>query len=219
MVKEKLGINQPGAPLFLTDDALWLVSPRVPREFKGYLLQNGVGGIPGDDTRLYDEMQAHGLIEANTQGQSVWSVTIQQDGWSVDLSCLRVPPALIWPTTEERPEPWSGSLTGREKAQKEGKKDRAEPDTAQSTADARPTPPATAPLQSVAAAPAADAADQDKSSPTMEQAGGLDTDSLIDLVTGGDTDNRWRSQVPIATLLKGPELFTKRVVHHTGPDT
>lgn len=193
LVKEKLGINQPGAPLYLTDDALWLVSPRVPRELKGYLLENGVGGIPGDDTRLYDEMQAHGLIEANPQGQSVWPVTIVKDDWSVDLSCLRVPPALIWPSAEERPEPWSGTLTVREKASKKGKKDQAEADATPAPVDTAPaatgtTPPSPPSSAESSAMPATDAPEQGTSM-TATEVPGLDTDSLIDLVTGGETAN------------------------------
>ncbi|MDN3525268.1 MobH family relaxase [Halomonas sabkhae] len=192
LVKEKLGINQPGAPLYLTEDALWLVSPRVPRELKGYLLENGVGGIPGSDTRLYDEMQAHGLIEANPQGQSVWPVTIAKDDWSVDLSCLRVPLALIWPTPEERPEPWSGTLTVREKASKKGKKDQAEAATP-APVDTAPaatgtTPPSLPSSAESSATPATDAPEQGTSTSATEVPG-LDTDSLIDLVTGGETAN------------------------------
>ncbi|MFM9271928.1 MobH family relaxase [Halomonas elongata] len=190
LVKEKLGINQPGAPLYLTDEALWLVSPRVPRELKAYLLENGVGGIPGDDTRLYDEMQAHGLIEANPQGQSVWPVSIVKDDWSVDLSCLRVPPALIWPSAEERPEPWSGTLTVREKASKKGKKDQVEADATPAPVDTAPAATSTMPPSSAESSvtPATDAPEQGTNTSATEVPG-LDTDSLIDLVTGGETAN------------------------------
>ncbi|MFG6179699.1 TraI domain-containing protein, partial [Halomonas sp. THAF12] len=42
LVKERLSLNVQGAPAFLTDEALWLVAPRVPRDLKSHLLESGV---------------------------------------------------------------------------------------------------------------------------------------------------------------------------------
>src|SRR5690554_4376394 len=62
IVTEKIRLNEKGAQGFVTPEALWLVTPLVPREIKSYLLSHGIEGVPSNESRLYDEMQSHGLI-------------------------------------------------------------------------------------------------------------------------------------------------------------
>lgn len=104
----KLSVNgTKGSAIYLTDEAVWLVSPRVPRELKAYLLEQGIAGIPSDESRLYDEMLAHSLISPTPSGQAVWSgCTISIGDWSTSsLHLLKAAPSLIWGTDDERPEP------------------------------------------------------------------------------------------------------------------
>ncbi|WP_061291184.1 MobH family relaxase [Azotobacter vinelandii] len=103
----KLPVNgTKGSSVYLTDEAVWLVSPRVPRELKAYLLEQGIGGIPSDESRLYDEMLAHGLISPTQSGQAVWSgCTVSIGDWSTSaLHLLKASPSLIWGPDDERPE-------------------------------------------------------------------------------------------------------------------
>ncbi|WP_193091596.1 MobH family relaxase [Halomonas colorata] len=111
LVKEQLTLNAPRAPAYLTDDALWIVSPSVPNQLKAYLLEHGVGGVPSNTTRMYDEMQAHGLIEEAGEGKSVWKADVQIGDWRASLSFLKVPAGLIWGAEEERPSTLNGTLT------------------------------------------------------------------------------------------------------------
>lgn len=111
LVKEQLTLNAPRAPAYLTDDALWIVSPSVPNQLKAYLLEHGVGGVPSNTTRMYDEMQAHGLIEEADEGKSVWKADVQIGDWRASLSFLKVPAGLVWGPDEERPPALNGTLT------------------------------------------------------------------------------------------------------------
>ncbi len=111
VVKEQLVLNVPRAPAYLTEDALWIVAPSVPNQVKSHLLQHGVGGVPSKTTRLYDEMQAHGLILEAGDGKSVWQCEVSIGDWQASLSFLKVPPSVIWGAGEERPSVLAGKLT------------------------------------------------------------------------------------------------------------
>jgi len=113
LVKEQLTLNAPRAPAYLTDDALWIVAPSVPNQLKAYLLSHGVTGVPSNTTRMYDEMQAHGLIEEAGEGKSVWKADVQIYEWQATLSFLKVPVSLIWSACDERPPVLNGTVTVR----------------------------------------------------------------------------------------------------------
>lgn len=109
IVKEKIRLNEKGAQGFVTVDALWLVTPLVPREIKSYLLSHGIEGMPSNESRLYDEMQAHGLIMENPEGRSVWKCKVEIGEWRADLSMLKVHKSLVW-SGDEEPETFLGNI-------------------------------------------------------------------------------------------------------------
>ena len=109
IVTEKIRLNEKGAQGFVTAEALWLVTPLVPREIKSYLLSHGIEGVPSNESRLYDEMQSHGLIIENPEGRSVWKCRVEMGEWRTDLSMLKVHKSLVW-SGDEEPEIFSGSV-------------------------------------------------------------------------------------------------------------
>lgn len=109
MVKEQFKLNQKGGVAWLTDEALWLVSPRAVNELKAHLYAQGIKSIPADLNRLYGELQAHGLIEEVTDGKSVWKCEISEGDWKQSFNMIKVPPTLIW-GVEGKPTPFSGSI-------------------------------------------------------------------------------------------------------------
>ena len=109
IVTEKIRLNEKGAQGFVTPEALWLVTPLVPREIKSYLLSHGIEGVPSNESRLYDEMQSHGLIIENPEGRSVWKCRVEMGEWRTDLSMLKFHKSLVW-SGDEEPEVFSGSV-------------------------------------------------------------------------------------------------------------
>lgn len=109
IVTEKIRLNEKGAQGFVTPEALWLVTPLVPREIKSYLLSHGIESVPSNESRLYDEMQSHGLIIENPEGRSVWKCRVEMGEWRTDLSMLKVHKSLVW-SGDEEPEVFSGSV-------------------------------------------------------------------------------------------------------------
>ncbi|MBE0490341.1 MAG: TraI domain-containing protein [Halomonas sp.] len=109
IVTEKIRLNEKGAQGFVTSEALWLVTPLVPREIKSYLLSHGIEGVPSNESRLYDEMQSHGLIIENPEGRSVWKCRVKVGEWGADLSMLKVHKSLVW-SGDEEPEVFSGRV-------------------------------------------------------------------------------------------------------------
>lgn len=95
-----------GSAVFLSEDAVWFVTPTVPRSLKTYLYEQGISGVPADESRLYDEMLAHGLVLPNPEGLAVWSgCTVKIGDWSTSkLHLLKAAPSLIWGMEDDRPE-------------------------------------------------------------------------------------------------------------------
>lgn len=110
LVREQFKLNQKGGMGWLTDEALWLVSPRAVNELKTHLYSQGIKSIPVDLNRLYGELQAHGLIEEVSEGKSVWKCEIADGEWQQTFNMIKVPPTLIW-GVEGRPTSFSGKLT------------------------------------------------------------------------------------------------------------
>ncbi|MGO2241123.1 MAG: MobH family relaxase [Halomonas sp.] len=182
LVKEQLALNTPRAPAYLTEEALWIVAPSVPNQLKAYLLEHGVGGVPSNTARMYDEMQAHGLIEEAGEGKSVWKADIQIDEWQATLSFLKVPAGLIWGPGEERPPALNGTLavvSGKAVKGKDGSKpQRAEASGVASTEvlvtdqETKAEVPASPELQPQAESKPASTSDV------------LDFDEMVSLITG-----------------------------------
>ncbi|MBZ9559109.1 TraI domain-containing protein [Halomonas coralii] len=110
MVKEQFKLNKRGEVAWLTEEALWLVSPRAVNELKAHLYAQGVKSIPGDLNRLYGELQSHGLIEEVTEGKAVWKCEIVEGDWKQSFNMIKVPPTLIW-GVENKPAPFRGKIT------------------------------------------------------------------------------------------------------------
>src|SRR5690554_6353455 len=127
IVTEKIRLNEKGAQGFVTAEALWLVTPLVPREIKSYLLSHGIEGVPSNESRLYDEMQSHGLIMENPEGRSVWKCSVEVGEWRTKLSMLKVHKSLVW-SGEEEQEVFSGSVEvlGADQGGDRGEKDSKE---------------------------------------------------------------------------------------------
>ncbi|TDX30026.1 integrating conjugative element relaxase (TIGR03760 family) [Modicisalibacter xianhensis] len=110
LVLEQFKLNQKGGVGWLTEDALWLVSPRAVNELKAHLYAQGIKSIPADLNRLYGELQAHGLIEEVGEGKAVWQCEVVDGDWQQTFSMIKISPTLIWGVAD-RPPAFRGTLT------------------------------------------------------------------------------------------------------------
>ncbi|EEE6744457.1 relaxase [Salmonella enterica subsp. enterica serovar Westhampton] len=109
----KLSNPHSGSDGWLTEEALWLISKTTADRVRAWLLQQGVTSVPDSNVRLFDEMQAHGLIIPTPEGKAVWSCDIKADGgWTpgCPLTLLKLSPSRFWSTAGERPAPFTGSV-------------------------------------------------------------------------------------------------------------
>jgi len=136
IVTEKIRLNEKGAQGFVTAEALWLVTPLVPREIKSYLLSHGIEGVPSNESRLYDEMQSHGLIMENPDGRSVWKCSVEVGEWRTELFMLKVHKSLVW-SGDEEPEVFSGSVEVLGADQGGDRSERDSQEAARSASDVR----------------------------------------------------------------------------------
>jgi len=112
LLKEKLKLNQPEASDgWLTEDALWLVSKTVADKLKAHLLSQGISGIPDSNSAIFTVLQEHAIIQPTPEGKAIWNATVKSSsGWSYAFTFLKLSPALIWETGEERPPSFAGTV-------------------------------------------------------------------------------------------------------------
>lgn len=111
LVREQLKLNRPQASDgWLTSDNLWLVSKTVCDKLRAHLLSQGIEGIPGTNTAVFDVLQEHGIVQPTPDGKAIWRATVtSSSGWTQSFTFLRFAPALIW-EADERPAPFAGSV-------------------------------------------------------------------------------------------------------------
>lgn len=109
LVKNELKLNQAGAAGWLTDEALWLVSKVAADKIRAYLLSQSINGVPSSNIALFDELQSHGMVEANNGGKAVWRATVIDGDWQQQFTFLRLQPSLIW-ADETRPPEFFGTV-------------------------------------------------------------------------------------------------------------
>ena len=86
LVREKLKLNQAEASDgWLTDSGLWLVSKTVSDKLRAHLLSQGADGVPQRNTDLFNELQAHGLVQPNPQGSAIWRAKSKQQRMDAQL--------------------------------------------------------------------------------------------------------------------------------------
>lgn len=105
-----LPLNKPGAAGWAIADDLWLVSKRALDALRDHLLQEGQAGIPAKNERLMDELQQHGVLMPNGD-RAIWLATVElAEGWTQQLSLLRIPMARIWSDPAARPQACIGRM-------------------------------------------------------------------------------------------------------------
>jgi hypothetical protein len=113
LVKEQFKLNQPEASDgWLTNDALWLVSKTFADKLRAHLLAQGVEGIPSSNPTMFNVLQDHGIIQNNPEGKAVWKACVTNGEWQMQLTFLKIAPALIW-SVDERPTTFTGSVVAQ----------------------------------------------------------------------------------------------------------
>ena len=157
--ERKLAANRPGAVLYLSDDQryVYAVAKTIAEKLREKMQSLGATDVPADNTRIFDELQQHGLIEATANGQAVFTihVSIPHANFEQDFTTLKIDSRKLF-TVASLPAKMSGSVSEGGKA---------------ATASAPDNPPATAaaaaqPLQQPVPTPALQ---QEATAPVLPQ--------------------------------------------------
>ena len=157
--ERKLAANRPGAVLYLSDDQryVYAVAKTIAEKLREKMQSLGATDVPADNTRIFDELQQHGLIEATANGQAVFTihVSIPHANFQQDFTTLKIDSRKLF-TVASLPAKMSGSVSEGGKA---------------ATASAPDNPPATAaaaaqPLQQPVPTPALQ---QEATAPVLPQ--------------------------------------------------
>ncbi|MFZ7231086.1 MobH family relaxase [Avibacterium avium] len=118
--KFKISAKGPGDG-WLTEEGLWLMSKTTADQIRAYLIGQGIS-VPNDNRKLFDEMQAHQVIESTSEGTAIWYCQLNADaGWKPKdkFSLLRIKPEVIWDNVDDRPKLFAGMIRVVEKENEE----------------------------------------------------------------------------------------------------
>ncbi|WP_101776415.1 MobH family relaxase [Pasteurella oralis] len=108
----KLNAPKGGCDGWLTENGLFVMSKSTADSIRAYLIQQGIS-VPTQNGRLFDELQAHQLIESTSENNAVWNCKIISNiGWAPPkpFTLLKIDPTKIWDKIENRPALFKGKL-------------------------------------------------------------------------------------------------------------
>jgi len=88
--EKEIKLNQNGGMGWIHNDFAYFVCKPLVEKIQGYLASQGVTGIPTDSSRLYDILQEGGFALSTPDGQAIWSVTVQGNGYQHVFTCLKL---------------------------------------------------------------------------------------------------------------------------------
>ncbi len=113
-VVKGFNLNNPkgGSQGYLNEQGLWVMSKTTADAVRAYLVNQGVS-VPVQNAKIFDEMQAHKLIESTPDNMAIWTCNVATDSWKPKntFTLLRISPQLIWPNVADRPENFKGTIT------------------------------------------------------------------------------------------------------------
>lgn len=112
--ERKLAANRPGAILYLSDDQryVYAVAKTIAEKLREKMQALGATDVPADNTRIFDELQQHGLIEATATGHAIFNihVSIPHANFEQDFTVLKINSRKLF-TVASLPAKMAGSVS------------------------------------------------------------------------------------------------------------
>ncbi|WP_341325875.1 MobH family relaxase [Methylotuvimicrobium sp. KM2] len=105
----ELPLNRNGAAGWISGDDCWLVSKRTVDAIRDQLTQEGHTGVPTKNGRLFDILQEHGVLVPYGD-KAIWPCIVEGEGWSNELTMIRIAIAKLWPNSDSRPKAFEGRI-------------------------------------------------------------------------------------------------------------
>jgi len=109
LMEGELPLNRNGAAGWIKGDDCWLVSKRTVDAIRDQLIQEGHTGIPTKNGRMFDILQEHAVIIPYGE-KAIWSAAIEGEGWSHDLTLIKVATHKIWTNPTQKPNDFEGNI-------------------------------------------------------------------------------------------------------------
>ena len=117
--ERKLAANRPGAILYLSDDQryVYAVAKTIAEKLREKMQLLGATDVPADNTRIFDELQQHGLIEATATGHAIFNihVSIPHANFEQDFTTLKIDSRKLF-SVASMPAKMAGSVREGDKA-------------------------------------------------------------------------------------------------------
>ncbi len=109
LMEGELPLNRNGAAGWTKGDDCWLVSKLTVDAIREQLTHEGHSGVPAKNGRIFDILQEHAVITPYGD-KAIWSATVKGDGWSNDLTLIKLAANKIWVNPEQRPDDFEGRI-------------------------------------------------------------------------------------------------------------
>ena len=119
---KSLKYNTPGSNIFVYQGALYAVSKVFVDLLRTTMLRNGYTDIPSNNTRVFDIMQQHNIIESTKDDKAVWTglITLNDTNkWEQKMSFIKIPISTLVLSQEEIPKDMNGVISFAEPTKKQ----------------------------------------------------------------------------------------------------
>lgn len=101
--EKDIKLNQNGGMGWIYDDYAYFVCKPLAEKLQSHLASQSVTGIPTETSRLYDVLQEGGFALSTSDGQAIWNVSVQGEGYQHAFTCLKFEARRLFSHNRELP--------------------------------------------------------------------------------------------------------------------
>ncbi len=101
--EKDIKLNQNGGMGWIHNDYAYFVCKPLAEKLQSHLGSQAVAGIPTETSRIYDVLQEGGFALTTADGQAIWNVSIQGEGYQHSFTCLKFDARRLFSHNRELP--------------------------------------------------------------------------------------------------------------------
>ncbi len=101
--EKDIKLNKNGGMGWIHDDYAYFVCKPLAEKLQAHLASQSVTGIPSETSRIYDVLQEGGFALSTSDGQAIWNVSVQGEGYQHAFTCLKFEARRLFSHNRELP--------------------------------------------------------------------------------------------------------------------
>lgn len=108
--EKDIKLNQNGGMGWIHNNYAYFVCKPLAEKLQSHLASQSVAGIPSETSRIYDVLQEGGFALSTLDGQAIWNVNVQGEGYQHSFTCLKFDARRLFSHNRELPR-FAGLIT------------------------------------------------------------------------------------------------------------